>query len=157
MRCYLRTHSHFTSSESRVNISLSNLFSLLQTGTLTPSSLGFPHGDAFIDYSYFGHCPSVWAWCFLLIPFRFCIFGWNSAEGGWVLRLVFCQMVDGFHLSRYQCCSLITDFGSFCQASPLKSVVMSRLGSCFETKYLFLSDFLFIQSCQWRLTASHFM
>lgn len=50
MHCYLWTQSHFTSSESCVNISLSNLFSLLQTGTLTPSSLGFPDGDAFIDY-----------------------------------------------------------------------------------------------------------
>lgn len=94
--------------------------------------------------SYFGHCPSVWVWCFLLIPFRFCIFGWNSTEGG--LSSAPCLLSDGGRFPFVPLpvlFTLIIDSSSFCQASLLRSVVMSRPGSCFETIRFYLTFRLF--------------
>lgn len=92
--------------------------------------------------SYFGHCPSVWVCCFLLIPFRFCIFGWNSTEGG--LSSAPCLLSDGGRFPFVPLPVLFTvivDSGGSCQASPLRSVVRSRLGAALKLSIRFYRTF----------------
>lgn len=121
----LQTHSQVTrgsSSESSVNRLVSRLFSLLPAGTPILSSLALLTAPLLIPDSCSGEGPWVRVWCFLSIPFRFCIFGWKSPEGGPGSWLCVPSEAEDFvsSPSPSQHSSLRPpDSGGFCPASPL--------------------------------------
>lgn len=148
------------SSESYVNISLSSLLVSFKLDKLLHLTLAFPIGTLLlITASGFGECLLVWVWCFLLIPFRFCIFGWNSTEGG--LSSSLCVQSNG---GQFQFVPLpviftfITWFWWFLPGfSTVKPVSISiPWGGAWKLSRCFCQTFsLFICLCQYRLTVPH--